>query len=134
MNLPESIAAIAVTTLNVDPGGYWPWVVRLSSGASGSWFSRLKMSGIRLGSYCGTLAITFTAPELGSNATTAPFWPPRASMATRWARVSRVVKTLSPSWRLPCSSSTIDVMSSRAPVSALLRERSRPACPKRMKE
>src|SRR5215207_468880 len=38
VNFPESSAAVAVTTLNVDPGGYWPWVVRLSSGASGSWF------------------------------------------------------------------------------------------------
>src|SRR3954453_7929790 len=52
-NLPESIPATAVTTLNVDPGGYWPWVVRLSSGASGSWFRRPKMSGTSLGLYCG---------------------------------------------------------------------------------
>ena len=28
--LPLSMAAVAVTTLNVDPGGYWPWVARLT--------------------------------------------------------------------------------------------------------
>ena len=29
--LPLSIAAVAVTTLNVEPGGYCPWVERFSS-------------------------------------------------------------------------------------------------------
>src|SRR3954464_7626945 len=52
-NFPESIPATAVTTLNVEPGGYWPWVVRLSSGASGSWLRRPKISGTALGLYCG---------------------------------------------------------------------------------
>ena len=33
--LPLSIAAVAVTTLNVEPGGYCPWVERLSSQPSG---------------------------------------------------------------------------------------------------
>ena len=28
--LPLLIAAVVVTTLNVEPGGYWPWVARLS--------------------------------------------------------------------------------------------------------
>ena len=32
VNLPLSSAAVAVTTLNVEPGGYSPWVARLSSG------------------------------------------------------------------------------------------------------
>ena len=32
--LPLSIAAVAVTTLKVEPGGYWPCVARLSWHAS----------------------------------------------------------------------------------------------------
>ena len=32
---PVSIAATSVRTLKEDPGGYWPWVARLSSGAPG---------------------------------------------------------------------------------------------------
>ena len=34
LTAPLSSAAAAVTTLNVEPGGYRPWVARLSSGAA----------------------------------------------------------------------------------------------------
>ena len=33
---PESSAAVAVTSLKVEPGGYWPWVTRFSIGEPGS--------------------------------------------------------------------------------------------------
>ena len=48
--VPLSSPAAAVTTLKVEPGGYWPWVARSSSGEVGSWFSSERCSGTRLGS------------------------------------------------------------------------------------
>ena len=41
MNLPESSAAAAVTTLKVEPGVYSPAVARLISGAPGEQFTFL---------------------------------------------------------------------------------------------
>ena len=37
---PVSIAAIAVTTLKVEPGAYWDWVTRSSSGVLVASFTR----------------------------------------------------------------------------------------------
>src|SRR3712207_5860579 len=54
--LPLSIAATAVTTLNVDPGGYWPSVVRLSADPFSSASSE-RCSRSSFGSNDGTLAI-----------------------------------------------------------------------------
>ena len=47
---PLSSPAAAVTTLKVEPGGYWPWVARLNSGEVGSLFSSPRCSGTRFGS------------------------------------------------------------------------------------
>ena len=69
---PLSRPAVAVTTLKVEPGGYWPWVARLKSGEVGSWLSSSRCSGTRFGSYGGFDASTLTRPVDGSIATTAP--------------------------------------------------------------
>ncbi len=42
--------AVAVTTLNAEPGGYSPWVTRLSRGAAWSLLSRAQSSSRLLGS------------------------------------------------------------------------------------
>src|SRR5919202_1742431 len=99
--LPESIAAIAVTTLKVEPGGYPDCVTRSKSGAF--LLSRLSARNVRalrtsFGSKPGVLAKTLTAPVRGSSATTAPLHgrcgqSPLASplRATRWACTSSEV-------------------------------------------
>ena len=57
-----SSAAVAVTVLNVEPGGYSPWVARLKVVPLSGWS----------GSNDGVPASTRTAPVLTSIATTAP--------------------------------------------------------------
>ncbi len=95
---PLSSAAVAVTTLNVEPGGYSSWVVRLRSG----WFARSLFSwpireGIRFGSYSGIDTITRTLPVDGSIATTAPLRPARPLTAASVPFRSRFVTTSLPS-------------------------------------
>ena len=75
-----SSALAVVTTLNVDPGGYCPWIALFISGlcsaspALAFFISSAKLLGLKLG--FETIANTF--PVLGSNATTAPLSSPNA--------------------------------------------------------
>src|SRR3954454_1201954 len=78
--LPESIAAEAVTTLKVDPGGYFPCVARLSVDAAAP---MPPLDVTRFGLNPGSLAITRTRPVEGSIATTDPRRPASACSATR---------------------------------------------------
>ena len=60
--VPLSRPAAAVTTLKVEPGGYWPWVARLNSGEVGSALSRRGVRGPGSGRTGGFEASTWTRP------------------------------------------------------------------------
>src|SRR3954468_21337514 len=64
-------AAIAVTSLNVDPGGYWPYRARSS-------ISSVVGADVRApgGSGAGALTIARTSPVVASITTTDPFRAP----------------------------------------------------------
>src|SRR4029078_62891 len=97
VNLPLSSAAVAVTTLNVEPGAYRPCVPRLSRGAPLlGLFSLATCRATVLGLWPGVEAIASTRPVLGSIATTAPEWPVRPCIAARWAGTDRVVAPVLP--------------------------------------
>src|SRR3954451_1073584 len=66
--LPVSRPAVAVTTLNVDPGGYRACVERLKRPEPCS-LPRFCAATTPFGSYDGTLAMTSTLPVDGSKAT-----------------------------------------------------------------
>ncbi len=93
---PLSSAAAAVTTLNVEPGGYSPWVARLSSGAEYEQAAvRIrviaeKFSSTTFGLKVGLEAIARIRPVFGSIATAAPHFPDSARTATCCARESSV--------------------------------------------
>ncbi len=77
---PVSSAALAVTTLKVEPGVKSPSVARLSSGAGGEQDARMlfiapKLLSTRFGSKVGREAATSTAPVRVSSATTEPQLP-----------------------------------------------------------
>ena len=80
MSPPLVIAAAAVTTLNVEPGGNVSDSARLANGRFGSVLSRLYAScaalvlwvDSRFGSKLGMDAEASSAPVVGSSATTAP--------------------------------------------------------------
>jgi hypothetical protein len=102
---PSSSAAEAVTSLNVEPGGYsWSFAFE-SSGRFGSFVSRLYAAVADLtscdassfGSNVGLEAIARISPVEGSIATTAPspaFWSSRAATSCRFGSI--VVTTLAP--------------------------------------
>src|ERR1700733_14588482 len=92
--MPLSIAAVAVTILNVEPGAYAPWVTRLNVV-----FVTLLFVGGSLSSYPGLAYMTLTAPVLGSSATTEPAIPASACWAARCPFGSSVVYTSSPTGR-----------------------------------
>src|SRR3954469_9656006 len=71
--LPESSAAAAVTTLNVEPGGYDACVGRLNSGELAALCSSACRGGTSFGSKAGVEAIPCTAPVRGSSATIEPW-------------------------------------------------------------
>src|SRR3984957_4273834 len=62
--LPLSIAAVGGPTLNVEPGGYCPWVDRLSS--QPSWVQAWGLLLLKV----GFAYMTLTAPVCGSSAAT----------------------------------------------------------------
>ncbi len=103
---PASSAAAAVTTLNVDPGGYVRCTARFSIGRSGSAFSRAQVSRAVLpfpdssaGSYDGTDTSARILPVDGSTAATAPLRRRSPSYAARCAAGSIVVSTWPPGLR-----------------------------------
>src|SRR5512133_1472751 len=80
VTLPDSRPASALTSLNVDPGGYVPAIALLLSGRLGSVAiacHSLLLSDIlsekMFASTDGELNITRTSPLRGSRTTTAPF-------------------------------------------------------------
>lgn len=100
---PASSAAAAVTTLNVEPGGYVCRTARLSIGLSGSEFSRYQDRAVAAafpdstaGSYEGLDTSASTRPVDGSIAATAPLRPSSPSYAACCAAALRVVTTLPP--------------------------------------
>ena len=114
VNLPLSSAAVAVTTLKVDPGAYRPWVTRLSSGepAPGD-DSRLMLRATVFGLYVGVDAMASTWPVCGSSATTAPLSPPSPLAAACWAGTESDVCRLfpvivRPVMRSPSVSNSVD--------------------------
>src|SRR5215217_8764763 len=88
---PESSAADPVTTLNVEPGGYSPWVARSRSGAANEQ-ARVRRLRILLKPFATALELKVgldasarTRPVDGSSATAAPHDPLSAFTAVRWA-------------------------------------------------
>src|ERR1700733_4666203 len=80
--MPLSIAAVAVTILNVEPGAYWPWVVRLTRQS----FAPHPCPGLgRLLCEAGSPYTTLPARVLGSIPTTEPACPASACCAARCA-------------------------------------------------
>jgi len=76
--LPLSRAVAAVITLNVDPGGYSPWVTRSSSGPSLACSARSQAgvpSTAAFGLKVGQEASATTLPVEGTRAKAAPGWP-----------------------------------------------------------
>ncbi len=78
--MPSSSAAVATTTLNVDPGGYRPCSARSSSGWSLSVVreahSAWSMPEANVfGSYSGRLVSESTSPVFGLRITAAPLYP-----------------------------------------------------------
>ena len=129
---PLSSAAVAVTTLKVEPGGYSSCVVRLRSG----WFRRSLFSwpicdGIRFGSYSGIDTITRTLPVDGSIATTAPFRPARPFTAASVPFRSRFVTTSLPSRSRLSRPDRIVANSFSLPDQVLVPARLEPALPVR---
>ncbi len=97
---PWSSAAAAVTTLNVEPGGYVWRSARFSIGRSAAAFSRAQALLLAVllpdsspGSYEGVLTSARIFPVAGSTAATAPFLPPSPSYAARCTDGAMVVTT-----------------------------------------
>src|SRR5690606_18514607 len=106
LTTPASRAAAAVTTLNVDPGGYVCRTARFSIGLSGSAFSRAQVSRASApfpdsgcGSYDGTDTSARIRPVDGSTAATAPLRERSPSNAARCAAGWIVVSTCPPALR-----------------------------------
>jgi hypothetical protein len=119
--VPLSRPAAAVTTLKVEPGGYWPCVTRLSRGVVGSVFSCERCSGTRFGSYGGLEANTLTRPVFGSIATTAPKPTALSSSMASFCAAGSIEVTMSlPCFVPPWSWSRIDLNSDSAPISSPL--------------
>jgi hypothetical protein len=75
---PCVIAAAAVTTLKVEPGGYWAWITRSIRGWAGlfwncaAYWALVMPSANWVGSYVGDDAMAMIWPLLGSITTTPP--------------------------------------------------------------
>ena len=117
--MPDSIAAAAVTSLNVDPGGSVVPIARLISGSRGSALSSLLRSATApksceaslFGSKVGVEAIASTRPVVGSSATTAPCASP--GRASRPSQAASCAAALAASWTLPPLGSLLLSMSTR---------------------
>ncbi len=124
--LPLASAAAAVTSLNVDPGGY----VSDSARSSIGWFGSLvsvsqacrclvgSWSARAFGSYDGLVTRARMAPVVGLRATTAPLRPASPFIAAACAAGFRVSVTEPPRGWVPLSRSASRLTNSRLSLPA----------------